>query len=88
MTATKKTSTPTVPQRKPLSAYADAEVSPIIQEFCEWLAATGVEIDPMSVYLGSALRARFQEERREAKKAAEAKPARKRTPKATQETNR
>lgn len=66
------------PTRKPHSDYADATVSPIIQECCDWLAATGVEIDPMSVYLGSALRARFQEERREAKKAAEAEPVHKR----------
>lgn len=75
--------TPKAPQRKPLSDYADAGVSPIIQEFCDWLAQTGVEIDPMSVYLGSALRARFQEERRQAKKATEAKPKqiRKRAPK-------
>ncbi len=82
MTNSKKAQITT--HRKPLADYADAEVSPIIEEFCDWLAQTGVEIDPMSVYFGSALRARFQQERREANKAAETKPARKRATKKEQ----
>jgi len=79
-----KTTDPTTPSRKPLSDYADAKVTPLIQEYCDWLTEnTGVKVDPPSVYLGSALRARFQQERREAK--ASPKPVRRRAPRKTKE---
>lgn len=64
----------TTPNRKPLAEYKHATVTPLMQEYAEWLTAnTGVKVDPLSVFLGSALRSRFQAERREAK--AKAKPA-------------
>lgn len=44
-----------------LALYADKVVTPVIEDFSEWLTAqTGYEVDPMSVFLGSALRSTFQ----------------------------
>lgn len=75
MTTTKNTQ-PVTPSRKPLAEYKDATVTPLIQEYADWLTAnTGVKVDPLSVFLGSALRSRFQQERREAKPAIKAKKA-------------
>ena len=81
MDATKKASnpTPTTPQRKALADYKDAQVTPLIQEYADWITAnTGVKVDAQSVYLSSALRTRFQAERREAKQSAAKKPTRRR----------
>jgi hypothetical protein len=47
--------------------YADKAIPPLMQECCAWLATeTGVHVDARSVYLGSALREKFQKERRAA----------------------
>ncbi|UTT53748.1 hypothetical protein [Microbacterium maritypicum] len=78
MNTTKKTSNPA-----PRADYADKDVTPLMQEYADWLTAqTGYAVDPRSVFIGSALRSAFQKERREAKAAP--KPARKRSPKAAQ----
>lgn len=72
----KKAPAATTPNRKPLADYADATVTPLIQEYADWIATnTGVKVDPLSVFLSSALRTLFQAERREAKQTA-AKPKR------------
>lgn len=55
MTNSKKTPT------APLAHRVPTEVSATIQEYSTWLSAqTGVEIDPLSVYLGSQLRGTWQ----------------------------
>jgi hypothetical protein len=80
MTSSKKTQPEAkTPNRKPLADYVDAQVTPLIAEYAAWLTQhTGYEVDPKSVFLSSALRSRFQQERREAKVAP--KPVRKRAP--------
>jgi hypothetical protein len=56
MTTTKKIQT-----TAPLAHRVPAEVSDLINAYSAWLEEqTGVKIDPMSVYLGSQLRAVFQ----------------------------
>ena len=83
MTTNKATASTTAKtqNRKALADYKDTAVTPLMQEYAEWITAnTGVKVDARSVFLGSALRTRFQAERRAAK--ATAKPARKRAPKA------
>jgi hypothetical protein len=44
-----------------LAHYAAKEPTPTILEFCAWLKSeTGVDVDPMSVHLGSLLRGVWQ----------------------------
>lgn len=51
----------TKPNTAPLARYADKKVTPVITDFVEWLQnQTGVEVDPLSVYIASALRGEFQ----------------------------
>lgn len=57
MTA-RKTQTPTAPR---FANYAEKEATPTMQAYAEWLTReTGYDVDPRSVYLGSALRGQFQ----------------------------
>jgi len=57
-----------MPARKrpaPRAHYAAKEITATMQEYAAWLTEqTGYEVDPRSVYLGSALRTAFQAERR------------------------
>ncbi|MDH6237894.1 hypothetical protein [Cryobacterium sp. CG_9.6] len=44
-----------------LAVYADKEVTPVIAAYAAWLEEqTGYKVDPLSVYLSSALRGTFQ----------------------------
>lgn len=44
-----------------LANYADKDIPAVINDFVEFLKAeTGVDVDPRSIYLGSALRGTFQ----------------------------
>jgi len=53
-----------MPAKKPTpprAAYAAKEPTELIMQFCHYLTEqTGYEVDPLSVYLGSALRGEFQ----------------------------
>ena len=72
MTTTKKTSTPA-----PLAHRVPAEVSDLIATYSAWIEEqTGYKADPMSVYLGSQLRAIFQKSEGNQKRIAEAAKAR------------
>lgn len=65
--ATKKTTAPR-------AEYATKAVTPLIQEFCDWIEReVGVKFDAdarRAVYLGSALRTEFQKSNRAEKQAA------------------
>lgn len=76
--ATRKT-----PNNAPRAEYATKAVTPLMQQYAEWLTAqSGYAADPRSVFLSSALRTAFQKERRYEKAAALAciKVTRKRAP--------
>lgn len=63
--------------QKPLADYGKADVTPHIAEYAQWLSEhTGYEVDPKSVWLSGVLRARWQQERKAEREAAEAKPKR------------
>lgn len=52
---------PTKKATPPRAAYAAKEPTELIIQFCRYLTEqTGYEVDPLSVYLGSALRGDFQ----------------------------
>jgi hypothetical protein len=78
--ATKKTTAPR-------AEYAAKSVTPLMNEFCDWIEReVGVKLDAdarRAVYLGSALRTTFQAANRSAKQPSEAVPATKRSPKQT-----
>ena len=58
-----------------LAHYAAKEVTPVIAAYAAWLEEqTGYKVDPLSVQLGSALRAAWQAEVRAEKEAAAKKP--------------
>ena len=49
------------PTTAPLAHRVPAEPTALILDYCRWLKEqTGYDVDPMSVYLGSALRGEFQ----------------------------
>jgi hypothetical protein len=63
--ATKKTNT------APLAAHAAKDVTPTMQAYSSWLTErTGYKVDPLSVQIGSALRATWQAEVRAEKQSA------------------
>ncbi len=65
---------PTKKPAAPRAEYANKPVTPLINEFCNWIEQeTGVKLDAdarRAVYLGSALRTEFQKTNRAEKQAA------------------
>ncbi|QEO08802.1 hypothetical protein [Protaetiibacter larvae] len=52
---------PKKPTTAPLAHRVPAEPTALILDYCRWLKEqTGYDVDPMSVYLGSALRGAFK----------------------------
>lgn len=72
---------PTKKPTAPRAEYATKPVTPLMNEFCDWIEReVGVKLDAnarRAVYLGSALRSEFQKANRAEKQAT---PAPKRTP--------
>ena len=81
---------PTKKPAAPRAEYATKPVTPLMQEFCDWIEReVGVKLDAearRAVYLGSALRTEFQKANAAAKQTAPSVPAKRAPRKAATET--